>query len=93
MPNCSPFTVKVKDVSKAIKKAREGFKKKGGTFKGDDTKGTYKISGDGFLSGKYTVEGSYSVSGKDVTIKNKLTADRPIVVTCKAAEEKMREYF
>ncbi len=93
MPNCSPFTVKVKDVSKAVKKARDAFKKEGGTFKGDDTKGTYKMNGKVTFFGKYTLEGSYSVSGKDVTIKNKLTADSPKVVTCKRAEEKMREYF
>ena len=71
----------------------EGFKKKGGTFKGDDKKGAYKISGDVFLAGKYTLEGSYSVSGNDVTIKNSLTAKNPKLITCKHAEKKMRSYF
>ena len=93
MPKCSPFTVTVKDVAKSVKNAREGFKKKGGTFKGDDKKGAYKISGDVFLAGKYTLEGSYSVSGNDVTIKNSLTAKNPKLITCKHAEKKMRSYF
>ena len=91
--SCPSFDVTVKDVKAALAKARKAATDAHGTFSGYDTKGTYKISDDGWISGKYTIAGSYTVEGKTITITNTITADKPTVVTCDRVADKIRDWL
>ena len=93
MPSCRSFVVKVRDVAKAVKQVRDEVKDAGGTFNGDETKGTYKVSDSHWMAGKFTIEGSYSVADNNITINNSVTADNPKMVTCEEVEKKIRDWL
>jgi len=93
MASCKPFKVKVRDVKKAVKQVNDAVKKAGGTFKGDEKGGSYKVADSHWIAGKFTIEGEYTVKDTEISISNKLTAEKPDMVTCDKVEEKVREWL
>ena len=90
---CPAFDVTVKDVKAALDKVKKAISGKG-SLSGDETKGSFTFSDDGgFLVGKYTIKGSYTVDGAKITITNTITADSPKLVTCDRVAEKMRDWL
>jgi hypothetical protein len=90
---CPTFTVTVKDVKAALAKVKKAIAEAKGSFSGDETKGSYSVSGDGFISGSYTIKGSYTVTDKNIAITNDITAENPRLVTCKAVEDKVKAWL
>ena len=84
---CPKFDVKVKDAKAAVAKAKKAITGDGGTFSGDETKGTFKDSHSGILG--YTVQGSYTVQDDTVSITTTVTG----VATCGAVKDKITEYL
>ncbi len=66
-------------------KLRTEITKRGGTFDGDATRGTFSIPTPiGKISGSYTISGQ----ALDVTIFNK-----PMLVSCKTIQDYVEEYI
>ena len=90
---CSPFTVTVKDIPKALKTAQSAIKGEGGSFSGNAKKGSYSVTITktvfGIKTNVGTLEGTYAVSGNDITLKNTTTG----AVTCKAVEKFMQKHL
>lgn len=90
---CTPFTLTVKDVKAAVAKVKKAIGEQKGTFTGDENSGAFSFSGSGLITGKYAIQGGYKVAGQAITITIDIKAERPAVVSCKAVEERVREWL
>lgn len=63
--DCASFTKKVKDVREAVQTVRDAIKKEGGSFSGDEKRGSFT-----FKKAYSTISGTYTISGDAVTIKS-----------------------
>lgn len=66
------------DTAVVLEKAKKTVESQGGTFNGDDQRGSFDISVMGF-----TVVGSYIVEGNDLAI---LIDEKPMMIPCSAIE-------
>ena len=76
------FKIKVNNVASALEKAKQAFKKTGGSFSGDNIKGEF--SGKG-VSGRYSV-----LTGGEVLV---IIDKKPFFAPDNMVEEKIKKFF
>jgi hypothetical protein len=87
MSECEQFSVTVKDVDETLQVVQDAIKKNGGTFKGDNTKGSFSASGKAMWI-NWKVDGEYTVSGNKITIKNSVDG-----LSCGVVASKIKDWF
>jgi len=85
---CPTFTVTVKDVKAALAKVKKAIADAKGSFSGDETKGSYSVSGDGFISGAYTIKAPTPSPTR--TSRSRTTSPRRILSSSPARRSRTR---
>lgn len=81
--SCSTFSVTTTDRAASLARARRAILENGGTFDGDDTRGTFSS-----MDGRF--EGVYQSAGDTVSIT---ITRKPFIVFCGMIERTVRGYF
>jgi hypothetical protein len=81
--SCSRFTVTTADRAASFARARRAILENGGTFDGDDERGSFSS-----MDGRF--EGVYESDGNDVFIT---VTRKPFLVFCGLIERTVRGYF
>ena len=87
MAGCKPFNITVNgDIAALLERARSESIESKVNFEGDTRSGTF--SGKSSFLG--AVAGEYEINGSEVTIKIR---SKPFLISCKALESMIRDYF
>jgi hypothetical protein len=96
---CPAFDVTVKDVKATLAKVKAAVSKAGGSFSGDDTKGTITINGVvkipiPFVDDvTYTIKTTYTVEDKTITIINDIKTNSPDRVNCDVIQKQIKDWM